>query len=148
MGLKAILENSLKEAMKSGDQTRKQTIRLVLSAIRLAQVEKGDELNELEIINLVQKEIKSRRESIQDAEKANRIDLVENAKDEIAVLESFLPKQMDEEELSSIISAAIVETKASTPADMGKVMKIVIPIVAGRAPNDKISQIVRRLLTK
>jgi hypothetical protein len=100
------------------------------------------------VIGLIQKEVKNRRESIEDAKKANRPDLISENEDEIKVLEVFLPKAMPDEELRAIVQAAIAETGASTPADMGKVMKIVMGKVAGKAPNDKISSTVRELLQK
>jgi uncharacterized protein YqeY len=85
---------------------------------------------------------------LEEAKKANRADLIEANEAEIRVLEAFLPQAMPAEELREIVQAAIAETGASTPADMGKVMKIVMPKVAGRAPNDMISAAVRELLQK
>lgn len=136
----------MKDAMKSGDEVRKRTVRMVLAAIKQAEVDKRAELDEMTVIGLIQKEVKNRRESIEEAKKADRADLVSENEAEIKVLEVFLPKAMPEEELKAIVEAAIAETGASTMADMGKVMKIVMGKVAGRAPNDKISSTVRELL--
>jgi uncharacterized protein YqeY len=97
---------------------------------------------------LIQKEIKNRREAIEEAKRANRSDLIEGNEAEIKVLEIFLPKAMPAEELRALVQAAIAETGAAAPGDMGKVMKIVIPKVAGRAPNDAVSAAVKELLTK
>jgi len=100
------------------------------------------------VISLIQKEIKNRREAIEEANKAKRPDLVSENEAEIKVLEAFLPEAMPADELRTIVQAAIAETGAATPADMGKVMKIVMPSVAGRAPNDRVSATVRELLQK
>lgn len=146
MNIKEQLNESVKDAMKSGDEVRKRTLRMVLAAIKQAEVDKRAEIDEMAVIALLQKEVKSRSESIDEAKKAERTDLIEANEAEIKVLEVFLPKAMPEEELKAIVQAAITETGASTMADMGKVMKIVMGKVAGRAPNDKISSTVRELL--
>jgi len=146
MNIKTQLNVSMKDAMKSGDEVRKRTVRMVLAAVKQAEVDKRIELDDTAVIALLQKEVKNRRESLEEAKKANRADLIEANEAEIKVLEVFLPKAMPEEELKAIVQAAIAETGASTPADMGKVMKIVMAKVAGRAPNDKISGAVRELL--
>jgi uncharacterized protein YqeY len=140
------IEQALKEAMRNNDEVARRTIRMILSAIKLAEVEKGVALDESALLAVLQKELKSRRESIADAEKANRFDLAEAAKAEIAVIESFLPKQLSLEELEALAREAIQEVGATTPADMGKVMKILIPKVQGRASGDQVSQVVRKLL--
>jgi len=138
----------MKDAMKSGDEVRKRTVRMVLAAVKQAEVDKREELDDMAVIGLIQKEVKNRRESLEEAKKANRADLVADNEAEIKVLEAFLPKAMPDEELRAIVQNAITETGASTMADMGKVMKIVMGVVAGRAPNDKISAAVRELLQK
>ncbi|HSG43430.1 MAG TPA: GatB/YqeY domain-containing protein [Anaerolineales bacterium] len=146
MNIKEQLNDSMKDAMKSGDEVRKRTVRMVLAAIKQSEVDKRAELDEMAVIGLIQKEVKNRRESIEEAQKADRADLVSENEAEIKVLEVFLPKAMPEDELKTIVQAAIAETGASTMADMGKVMKIVMGKVAGRAPNDEISSAVRELL--
>lgn len=146
MTIKNQLNDSMKDAMKSGDEVRKRTVRMVLAAVKQAEVDKRIELDDTAIMNLIQKELKNRRESIEEAKKANRADLVEANEAEIKVLEVFLPKAMPAEELRAIVQNAMDETGASTPADMGKVMKAVMPKVAGRAPNDIVSATVRELL--
>jgi uncharacterized protein YqeY len=148
MNIKTQLNDSMKDAMKSGDEVRKRTVRMVLAAVKQAEVDKRVELDDMAVIGLIQKEVKNRRESLEEAKKANRADLVADNEAEIRVLEAFLPKAMPEEELRGIVEAAIAETGASTPADMGRVMKIVMGRVAGRAPNDRISSTVRELLQK
>jgi hypothetical protein len=155
MNIKTQLNDSMKDAMKSGDEVRKRTVRMVIAAVKQAEVDKRSnpadkriELDEMAVISLIQKEVKNRRESIEEAKKAGRADLVEANEAEIKVLEVFLPKAMPDEELRAIVEAAIAETGASTPADMGKVMKIVMTNAAGRASNDRISGTVRELLQK
>ncbi|HET9907853.1 MAG TPA: GatB/YqeY domain-containing protein [Anaerolineales bacterium] len=146
MTIKNQLNDSMKDAMKSGDEVRKRTVRMVLAAVKQAEVDKRIELDDAAVMNLIQKEMKNRRESMEEAKKANRADLIEANEAEIKVLEAFLPKAMPAEELRAIVQSIIDETGASTPADMGKVMKAIMPKVAGRAPNDIVSATVRELL--
>ena len=148
MTIKTQLNESVKDAMKTGDEVRKRTLRMALAAIKQVEVDKRIELDDTAVMNLIQKEVKNRREAIEEAKKANRADLIEANEAEIRVLEAFLPKAMPAEDLRAIVQAAITETGASTPADMGKVMKAVMPKVAGRAPNDMVSATVRELLQK
>ena len=146
MDTKAKLNESMKDAMKSGDEVRKRTVRMVLAAVKQAEVDKRADMEDAAIVALIQKEIKNRREAIEEAKKANRSDLVEANEAEIKVLEVFLPKAMPAEELRALAQAAIAETGATGPGDMGKVMKTVMPKVAGRAPNDMVSAAVKELL--
>jgi len=138
----------MKDAMKSGDEVRKRTVRMALAAVKQAEVDKRIELDDTAVMGLLQKEIKNRRESLEEAKKANRLDLIEANEAEIDVLQAFLPKAMPAEELRALVQAAITETGAASPTDMGKVMKTVMPRVAGRAPNDMVSATVRELLQK
>lgn len=146
MSIKAQLNESMKDAMKSGDEVRKRTVRMALAAVKQVEVDKRIELDDTAVMNLLQKEIKNRRESLEEARKADRADLIEANEAEINVLQVFLPKAMPAEELRALVQAAITETGAASPADMGKVMKIVMAKVAGRAPNDMVSATVRELL--
>jgi uncharacterized protein YqeY len=148
MSIKTQLNDSLKDAMKSGDEVRKRTVRMALASIKQVEVDKRVDLDDSAVTAILQKEVKNRRESLEEARKANRADLIEANEAEIRVLEAFLPKAMPAEELRAIVQAAITETGASAPADMGKVMKVVMPTVAGRAPNDMVSATVRELLQK
>ena len=146
MTLKTQLNDSVREAMKSGDEITKRTIRMVLAAIKQAEVDKRVELDDTAVMGLIQKEMKNRRESLEEARKARRADLVEANEAEINILQAFLPKAMPAEELNALVQAAIAETGAVSPADMGKVMKVVMAKVAGRAPNDMVSAAVREQL--
>jgi uncharacterized protein len=148
MTIKTQLNESMKDAMKSGDEVRKRTVRMVLAAVKQSEVDKRTELDDPAVMNIIQKEIKNRRESLEEAKKANRPDLVESNQAEIDVLQAFLPQAMPAEELRALVQTAIAETGASGPADMGKVMKTIMPRVAGRAPNDMVSATVRELLQK
>ena len=155
MSIKTQLNESMKDAMKSGDEVRKRTVRMALAAVKQAEVDKRSnpvdkriELDDTAVMNLLQKEIKNRREALEEAKKANRPDLIEANEAEINVLQAFLPKAMPAEELRALVQGAITETGAASPADMGKVMKVVMAKVAGRAPNDMVSATVRELLQK
>ena len=146
MTIKTQLNDSMKDAMKSGDEIRKRTVRMALAAIKQVEVDKRIELDDMAVTNLLQKEVKNRREALEEAKKASRADLVEANEAEIKVLEAFLPKAMPAEDLRAIVQAAIAEAGAAGPGDMGKVMKLVMPRVAGKAPNDMVSAAVRELL--
>ena len=148
MELKQQLENALHDAMRSNNDVSKQTIRMALAAIKFTEKEKGKPLDEAGVSAILQKEIKSRREAIQDAEKAHRPDLIESSMAEITVLESFLPKQLSDSEIQALVETAITETQASGIADMGKVMKVLASRLQGRAPGDRVSQFVRQTLQK
>jgi uncharacterized protein YqeY len=148
MDIKTQLNESMKSAMKSGDTLRKDTLRMALAAIKQVEVDKRIALDDTAVMALLQKEIKNRREAIEEGKKANRPDLISANEAEIVVLEAFLPKAMPAEELRALVQGAVAETGAAVPSDMGKVMKAVMPKVAGRAPNDAISAMVREVLNK
>lgn len=146
MSKKAELEAALKEAMKANDTVRKNTLRMALAAVKEAEVAKRGELDEAAVISILQKELKSRQEAMAEGEKANRPDLIEAAKVEAAILEGYLPAGLSAEEIEAIVTAAIAESGASAPADMGKVMKLVLPQVEGRADGGQISALVKAKL--
>lgn len=141
------LDASLKDAMRSGNTMQRATVRMVLSAVKLAEVEKGASLDEPAVVAIVQKELKSRQEALNEARKANREDLAEQAQAESAFLQTFLPQQLSPDELTTLVQSAIEETAAVGPADMGKVMKALMPKVQGRLPGDQVSAAVRQALT-
>lgn len=146
MDLKTRLNESMKDAMRSGETLRKNTVRMALAAIKQAEVDKRTELDERAIIKLLQKEIKNRKEAIEEAQKAGREDLVEENRAEIAVLNDFLPEALSEDELREIVKEAIAETGATGLADMGRVMQVAQEKVAGRAPGGEVSAMVRERL--
>jgi uncharacterized protein YqeY len=146
MDLKTQLNESMKDALRSGDTVRKNTTRMALAAIKQAEIDKQTTLDDPAVIALLQKEIKNRTEALEEARKATRGDLVKDNQAEIAVLTAFLPAAMPKEELRELVRNAIAETGASGPADMGRVMKVALGKVAGRAPGSEVSALVRELL--
>jgi len=146
MGIKTKLENSVKDAMRAGDDVTRRTVRLALAAIKQIEVDQRITLEETAIFGIIQKEIKTRRESLDEAKRANRPDLIAENEAEINVLKQFLPEELSEDDLMALVKEAVAEIGATSPADMGKVMKILLPRVQGRAPGDRISQAVRSLL--
>lgn len=147
MDTKTKLTEALKEAMKAGDEPRKNTVRMVLAAIKQVEVDKRIVVDEPGVLTILQKEVKMRRESLEEAEKVAREDLASAARAEIEILKFFLPKSINADELRELARQAIAETGASGPADMGKVMKAIMPKIAGRAAGDQVSAAVRELLT-
>jgi uncharacterized protein YqeY len=148
MDLKNRLTEEMRKAMKANDDVRRRTTRMALAAIKQAEVDRQVELDEPAVLGLLQKEIKNRREALDEAHRANRPDLIADNEAEIKVLEEFLPTALSHEELARLAHSAIEEAGAATPADMGKVMKILMPRVAGQAPGDQVSAVVRELLAK
>ena len=148
MDIKTQLTESMKDAMKSGNEVRKRTTRMALANIKQAEIDKQTKLDDAAVISLLQKEIKNRREAVDEAKKANRADLIADNEAEIKVLEAFLPKAMPAEELRALAQTAIAEVGAVSPTDMGKVMKALLPKVAGRAVGDQVSAMVKELLAK
>lgn len=148
MDIKTEINNAVKEAMKSGNELSKRTLRMVLAAIKQVEVDRRISLDDAAVLSILQKEIKLRKEALEEAKKANRTDLASDAQAEIEVLTAFLPKGLDEAELRALVQAAIEEAGAAGPSEMGKVMKVLLPKVAGRAPGDQVSAMVRELLQK
>ena len=148
MDYETILKNDLYAAMRANDTLRKRVIRLLISSIELAEVAKGSKLTDSEFIALVQKEIKTKNDTIVDAEKANRPEMVKEQLEEIKVLEAYLPKQLSEAGLVQLAEEVIQETGATSPKDMGTVLKVLIPKLAGRATNQDASRVVKDCLTK
>ncbi len=147
MSLKERLHEELKHAMRSQDGLRKRTLRLVLAAIKNAEVEKRAALSDPDILAVLQKEVKARQETIEGAQQAGREDLVAEAQAEIAILREFLPQPLTLEEIEALARAAIAEVGATSPREMGRVMQVLMPRVRGRAEGGTVSQVVRRLLT-
>ncbi len=146
MSKKADLEAALKDAMRANDTIRKNTLRMTLSAIKNSEKLEGKELDDAAAVGILQKEVKSRQETLAESEKAGRADLADAAKAEIKVLEEFLPAQMKPEELEALVLAAINEIGATTMSDMGKVVKLAMQKAEGRADGSQISQLVKSKL--
>ncbi len=146
MSLKQRIMEDMKEAMKAKDTARVSTLRLLLSEIKNKEIDKRGELSDDEVLAVIQKAVKQRRESIEQYKKAGREDLAEKESKELEILESYLPQPLTEEELEAIIDEAIKEVGATSPRDMGKVMKVVMPKVRGRADGKVVNQKVREKL--
>ena len=141
------LSQELKAAMLSKDTERLATLRLLKSAIGYAQIErKTDTLPDAEVFAIIQKEVKKRREAVEQYEKGGRPELASKEKQEILVLESFLPKPLSSEALEQLVRAAIQETGATGKKQMGQVIKAVQAKAAGRAEGKVISELVGKLL--
>jgi hypothetical protein len=145
MSIKEQLQDALKEAMRSKDDVRKRTIRMTLSAIKLAEVDKG-ELDKDAELAIVQREIKLRQETIEDARRSGHEEMIEENQAEIAILMEYLPKQLSPEELEEMANTAIEEVGATSMREMGQVMKVLVPRLGGRATGQQASQAVRKLL--
>lgn len=148
MGLQERLSAEIKSAMLAKDADRLSTLRLLKSAVGYAQIERKTEaLSDAEFVSVVQKEVKKRRDSIEQFEKGGRPELAEKERKEIAVLETFLPKPLAPEELEQLVKATIQELGAAGKKDMGPVIKAVQAKAAGRADGKTISTVAGKLLT-
>lgn len=136
------------EAMKSKEEIKVSVLRMLKSAIKNSEIQKGKELEDADILQTIQGQIKSRRDSIDLYEKGNRPELAQKEKDEIAILEKYLPTQMDEEEIRELVKKAIAQTGAAGISDMGKVMGKLIPETRGKADGSLVSKIVKEELNK
>ncbi len=137
----------MKQAMKSQDKFRLSVIRMVRSAIKNIEIDQRKTLDDNEVLDILSREIKQRRDSLQDFEKAGRDDLAESVKAEIAIIGEYLPQQLTEEEVTAIVQSTIQETGASSKADMGKVMAALMPKVKGRADGKLVNRLVQQSLT-
>ena len=146
MDLKTTLQSDLKDAMRRGEEMRKSTLRMALSAMKLAEVDEGSQMDEAAYLAVIQKEIKSRQDTISDAEKANRPEMITQAEQEIKILQTYLPPALSLQELEDMAKAAICESGATSIREMGQVMKILLPQLQGRATGAQASQVVRKLL--
>ncbi len=140
------IDSDLKEAMKSKNEIKLGTLRMLKSAIKNKEIDKRQSLSEPEILEVIQRQVKQRKDSIAEFEKANRQDLSKKEAAEIMVLEQYLPKQLSEIELKAIVQKAIQTSGAKSKADMGKIMKEVMPQIAGRVDGKQVNQMVSGLL--
>lgn len=147
MSLSDRLNEDMKLAMKSQDKFKLSVIRMVRAAIKNVEIDQRRTLEEEEVLDILNREIKQRRDSLQEFEKAGRDDLAENLKAEIAVLMEYMPQQLSEEEVKAIVQQTIQEVGASSKADMGKVMGALMPKVKGRADGKLINGLVQQLLS-
>ncbi|TCL36374.1 hypothetical protein EV210_1089 [Anaerospora hongkongensis] len=148
MSTKERLTEDMKQAMKDKEagKLRLSVIRMVRASIKNVEIDRKKELAEEEVLDVLAKELKLRRDAMAEFEKANRLDLVENLEKEVAVLMAYLPQQLTEEEVRVFVADAVQETQASTAKDMGKVMAALMPKVKGRADGKLVNTIVREML--
>ena len=146
MSLMEQLTADMKEAMKQGEKERLSVIRLVRGAVRQAEIDGKKTLTDDEVVSVINKEVKMRRDSIEEFERGNRPDLVAKAQAEIAILMPYLPEQLSEDAVKTLAEAAVAEVGAQTAEDMGKVMGVLMPRVQGRTNGKLVQEIVRSLL--
>jgi uncharacterized protein YqeY len=142
------LDNELKGALKSKDELRLSVIRMIKASLKNKSIEKMGTLTDDDIISVLSSLAKQRKESIEQFERAGRTDLAEREKKELEIVQSYLPEQLSPEELDNVILSAIKESGASSPNDIGKVMKLVAPRTKGVADGKIVNQRVRELLSK
>jgi uncharacterized protein YqeY len=147
MSLVEKIEKDVIEAMKARDAVKVSTLRMLKSALGNYLIQaKKDKAEDSEVLGIITKQAKQRRESVDSFEKAGRKDLVDKEKAELAILESYLPKQLTDDELRAAVQSAITTSGAQTSADMGKLMKILMPIVQGKADGKRVQEFVKALL--
>ena len=146
MDLKQQLQNDMATAMREGDTTKRDTLRMLIAAIKQEEVDRLVELDDAGAEAVLTKQAKQRHESIDDAKKAGRLDLVAEEEAELAIIESYLPQQMTEDEIRVVATKVIKEMNASGSQDMGRVMGRLMPELGSRADGRIVSQVVRELL--
>jgi len=146
MTLKAQISEDMKNAMRAKEAERLGTIRLLQAAIKQREVDERVELADADVVSVVEKMLKQRKDSIAAYEKANREDLAAVEKAEVAILQAYLPEQLSDEEVQALLDKAIADTGANSMKDMGKVMGIIKPQVAGKADMGKISGLIKAKL--
>ncbi len=147
MSLEEKLVEEMKQAMKSNDKLRLSTIRMIRSGVKNKEIELRKKLEDDEIERVIQVMVRKGEESVEQFQAGGRADLVEKEKKEIEILKSFLPQPLSQEEMLKIIDQSIQETQASSPKDIGKVMKSVMPKIGGKADGKLINQLVKERLS-
>ena len=142
------IRSEMVQALKNGDKERKQTLSMLVSALDLAAKEKRSPLSEEEEFAVLRKELKQTKETLEEAQKANREDMVESANQRIAVIDSFLPALMDENAIKSVIDSVLTELGISAPTkgDKGKIMKVLMPKVKGKADGKLVNEVLMKCL--
>lgn len=148
MTLKQQLANDLRNALRSKDELRKMTLRLALAAIHNAEIAKGSKLSEEEVVVVIAKQVKQRRESIAQFDQGGRQDLVAQEQKELEILLEYMPPQLSEEEIRSRANEAIEQVGAASPAQMGDVMRVLMPQLKGKADGQVVSRIVKDILSE
>ncbi|MBI5006228.1 MAG: GatB/YqeY domain-containing protein [Nitrosomonadales bacterium] len=148
MSLKQQISDDMKAAMRAKETARLGAIRLLLAAMKQREVDERIELSDADVVSIIEKMLKQRRDSISQYKAANRQDLVDVEEFEVSVLQAYMPQQLSEAEIVSAIAEAIAATGAAGPQDMGKVMGVVKPKLAGRADMGKVSGLIKAQLSK
>ena len=148
MSLKLTLQNDLKTAMKEKDALKLGALRMLIAEIKKREIDKRADLDDAEIQKTIGSLVKQRQDSVEAFEKGNRPDLADKEKQEITLLTAYLPAQLPDAEVEKIVAAAVAESGAKGASDIGKVMKIALPKLAGRADGKRVNEIARALLAK
>ncbi len=147
MSLKEQLAEDLKSAMRNKDKVRKDVVTMIRSSIKQVEVDERKTCTDDEVMSVIIKQVKQRKDALEAFEQGHRQDLVEQTEQEITMLESYLPEPLSQEELASIVKEAVVETGAETMKDMGKVMSLVMEKAKGRTDGKAVNQLVRQHLS-
>ena len=147
MALRDQINNDVKDAMRAGDARRRDALRLLTAALKQKEVDERKDLADADVVGVIDKMIKQRREAVAQFQKGGRNDLAEKEEFEISVLQGYMPQALDESDVEAAIDAAIAETGAKAPQDMGKVMGVLKAKLAGRADMGKVSARVKSRLT-
>lgn len=148
MALREQINDDLKAAMRGGDVARRDTIRLLLAALKQREVDERKVLTDADVLAIIEKMLKQRRDSISQFEQGGRQDLADKEKQELALLQAYMPQALGDDEVAAAVTAAVAAAGAASPADMGKVMALLKPQLAGRADMSKVSAAVKAQLTK
>jgi hypothetical protein len=146
MSLSERLNEDMKQAMKNQDKFKLSVIRMIRSAIKNVEIDQKRTLDDNEVLEILNREVKQRKDSLQEFEKAGRGDLADSVKKELEVISAYMPRQLTAEEVEDIVKQTIQETGASSKADMGKVMGALMPKVKGRADGKLVNQLVQKHL--
>ncbi|HOU12970.1 MAG TPA: GatB/YqeY domain-containing protein [Anaerolineae bacterium] len=147
MSLKDQLQHDLQAAMRARDERRKSVLRMALTAVQLAEVEAKGELNDDGVASAIRKEVRRREDALEMIRQSGRADVIAEDEAQLEILRSYLPQLLTAEEVTAIAREIITETAAASPADVGKVMKLLMPRVQGKADGRMVSQVVRDLLS-
>ena len=148
MALREQINDDLKAAMRGGEVARRDTIRLLLAALKQREVDERKVLTDADVLGIIEKMLKQRRDSISQFEQGGRQDLADKEKQELVLLQAYMPQALGADEIVAAVAAAVAETGAAAPSDMGKVMAVLKPKLAGRADMSQVSAAVKAQLTK
>lgn len=140
------MQNALKQAMLAKEVLRRDVLRMTLSAFKQVEIDERRELSAEDAVTILQKEVKKRRDSIDEARKAGREDIAQTEAEQLAIIEAFLPQMLSREEITTLAQAAIAQTGARSAKEMGQVMSVLMPQVRGRADGKLVNDVVRALL--